>query len=141
MEIHWIDGNNKDRLELELTVEVYKDENGEYHIVGECDPFEITPNCGIGGEGNVHTLRNPYCFTMKNVNDDLNNYILGVDTELDRLVNYNNKSMSVELHSNNKSEVDNIATLKHKIKYCKNPLQKLNMEREMGRLIREMGRR
>ena len=30
-----------------------------------------------------------------------------------------------------------ITTLKSQLKHCKNPLQKLNMEREMNRLIRE----
>ena len=30
-----------------------------------------------------------------------------------------------------------ITTLKSQLKHCKNPLQKLNLEREMNRLIRE----
>ena len=34
-----------------------------------------------------------------------------------------------------------ITTLKSQLKHCKNPLQKLNMEREMNRLIREERRR
>lgn len=34
-----------------------------------------------------------------------------------------------------------IATLKSQLKHCKNPLQKLNMEREMNKLIRERNRR
>ena len=34
-----------------------------------------------------------------------------------------------------------ITTLKSQLKHCKNPLQKLNLEREMNRLIREKGRR
>ena len=32
-----------------------------------------------------------------------------------------------------------ITSIKSQLKYCKNPLQKLNMEREMNRLIREKG--
>lgn len=34
-----------------------------------------------------------------------------------------------------------ITSLKSQLKHCKNPLQKLNMEREMNRLIREKGRK
>ena len=34
-----------------------------------------------------------------------------------------------------------ITSLKSQLKHCKNPLQKLNMEREMNRLIREKRRR
>lgn len=34
-----------------------------------------------------------------------------------------------------------ITSIKSQLKHCKNPLQKLNMEREMSRLIREKGRR
>ena len=37
--------------------------------------------------------------------------------------------------------LDQITTIKSQLKYCKNPLQKLNMEREMNRLIREKERR
>ena len=33
-----------------------------------------------------------------------------------------------------------ITNLKSQLKHCKNPLQKLNLEREMNRLIREKGR-
>lgn len=44
-------------------------------------------------------------------------------------------------YSNNKSEVDEMKSIKHKIKYCKNSLEKLNLEREMNRLIRERNRR
>ena len=36
---------------------------------------------------------------------------------------------------------DQITSLKSQLKHCKNPLQKLNMEREMNRLIREKGRK
>lgn len=39
------------------------------------------------------------------------------------------------------STTDQITSLKSQLKHCKNPLQKLNMEREMNRLIREKGRR
>ena len=34
-----------------------------------------------------------------------------------------------------------IISLKSQLKHCKNPLQKLNMEREMNRLIRERNRK
>ena len=34
-----------------------------------------------------------------------------------------------------------ILTLKSQLKHCKNPLQKLNLEREMNKLMREKGRR
>ena len=34
---------------------------------------------------------------------------------------------------------DQITTIKSQLKHCKNPLQKLNLEREMNRLIREKG--
>ena len=34
-----------------------------------------------------------------------------------------------------------ITNLKSQLKHCKNPLQKLNLEREMNRLIREKGMR
>ena len=39
------------------------------------------------------------------------------------------------------STTDQITSLKSQLKHCKNPLQKLNMEREMNRLIREKGRK
>ena len=35
------------------------------------------------------------------------------------------------------STTDQITSLKSQLKHCKNPLQKLNMEREMNQLIRE----
>ena len=34
-----------------------------------------------------------------------------------------------------------ITSIKSQLKHCKNPLQKLNLEREMNRLIREKGRK
>ena len=43
----------------------------------------------------------------------------------------------VETPSSTKSQ---ITAIKSQLKHCKNPLQKLNMEREMNRLIREKGR-
>ena len=39
------------------------------------------------------------------------------------------------------STTDQITSIKSQLKYCKNPLQKLNMEREMNRLIRERNRK
>ena len=39
------------------------------------------------------------------------------------------------------STTDQITTIKSQLKHCKNPLQKLNMEREMNRLIRERNRK
>lgn len=38
------------------------------------------------------------------------------------------------------SSIDQITSIKSQLKHCKNPLQKLNLEREMNRLIREKGR-
>ena len=50
-------------------------------------------------------------------------------------------SQSIELFDEaNKyqpSATDQIITIKSQLKHCKNPLQKLNLEREMNRLIRE----
>ena len=43
-----------------------------------------------------------------------------------------------EVHSSIDAQ---ITSIKSQLKHCKNPLQKLNMEREMNRLIREKGRR
>lgn len=43
-----------------------------------------------------------------------------------------------EVHSSIDTQITN---LKSQLKHCKNPLQKLNMEREMNRLIREKRRR
>ena len=43
-----------------------------------------------------------------------------------------------ELYSSTDSR---ITSIKSQLKHCKNPLQKLNLEREMNRLIREKGRR
>ena len=43
-----------------------------------------------------------------------------------------------ELYSSTDSQ---ITSLKSQLKHCKNPLQKLNMEREMNRLIRERRRK
>ena len=43
-----------------------------------------------------------------------------------------------ELYSSTDSQ---ITSLKSQLKHCKNPLQKLNMEREMNRLIRERNRK
>lgn len=39
-----------------------------------------------------------------------------------------------EVHS---SSIDQITSIKSQLKHCKNPLQKLNIEREMNRLIKE----
>ena len=48
------------------------------------------------------------------------------------------KSVSVELEHLQPSNVESeILQLKSQLKHCKNPLQKLNMEREMNKLIRE----
>lgn len=46
-----------------------------------------------------------------------------------------------EEESKEPSTESRISILKSQLKYCKNPLQKLNMEREMNRLIRERNRR
>ena len=40
-----------------------------------------------------------------------------------------------------KPSLERITTIKSQLKHCNNPLQKLNMEREMNRLIREKGRK
>ena len=44
-----------------------------------------------------------------------------------------------EVTNQQTSTDDQITTIKSQLKHCKNPLQKLNMEREMNRLIREKG--
>ena len=53
---------------------------------------------------------------------------------------YNAFSIS-EVADQQPSIDDQITSLKSQLKYCKNPLQKLNMERKMNRLIREKERR
>ena len=50
--------------------------------------------------------------------------------------------MSFEMVSSTQPSIDTqITNLKSQLKHCKNPLQKLNLEREMNRLIREKGMR
>ena len=57
------------------------------------------------------------------------------------LVDFSNLVNS-EMISLEKPSIDTqIISLKSQLKHCKNPLQKLNMEREMNRLIREKERR
>ena len=47
-----------------------------------------------------------------------------------------------QLNDTHSSSVDTqITSIKSQLKHCNNPLQKLNMEREMNKLIREKGRR
>ena len=46
-----------------------------------------------------------------------------------------------EVTNQQPSTTDQITSIKSQLKHCKNPLQKLNLEREMNRLIREKGRR
>ena len=46
-----------------------------------------------------------------------------------------------ELMDNLPSIDTQITSIKSQLKHCKNPLQKLNLEREMNRLIREERRR
>ena len=86
--------------------------------------------------------------------DDVENYINKIDDEyiyrdMRNLKSYIDSGFSVsqsiglfdEANKYQPSTDSQITSLKSQLKHCKNPLQKLNMEREMNRLIREKGRR
>jgi hypothetical protein len=76
--------------------------------------------------------------------DEIENYIKSVNNVY---VYYGLGSMSLKELSDKWNEMSGkptdaqITTLKSQLKHCKNPLQKLNLEREIGRLIRERRRR
>ena len=82
--------------------------------------------------------------------DDVENYINKIDDEyiyrdMRNLKSYIDSGFSVsqsmglfdEANKYQPSTTDQITSLKSQLKHCKNPLQKLNMEREMNQLIRE----
>ena len=86
--------------------------------------------------------------------DDVENYINKIDDEyiyrdMRNLKSYIDSGFSVsqsiglfdEANKYQPSTTDQITTIKSQLKHCKNPLQKLNMEREMNRLIRERNRK
>lgn len=64
--------------------------------------------------------------------DKLATFYPYVETEniLQNLSNELNKSIEIPV-------TDRISTIKSQLKHCKSPLQKLNLEREMNKLIRE----
>ena len=74
---------------------------------------------------------------------DVEDYINRVQFTKDGFFMIDFASLS-DLHfeeSNQSNNQDRITQLKSQLKHCKNLLQKLNIEREMNRLIRERGRR
>lgn len=86
--------------------------------------------------------------------DDVENYINKIDDEyiycdMRNLKSYIDSGFSVsqsmelfdEAHKYQPSLDSQITTIKSQLKHCKNPLQKLNMEREINRLIRERNRK
>ena len=87
--------------------------------------------------------------------DDVETYINKIDDkhiyycDMRNLKQYIDSGFSVaqsmelfdEANKYQPSTTDQITSLKSQLKYCKNPLQKLNMEREMNRLIKERNRR
>jgi len=78
-----------------------------------------------------------YYFDMRNI---LNIYD-GVSISLRSLYDITEEFSDEYIEQVKPSTTDQITTIKSQLKHCKNPLQKLNMEREMNRLIRERNRK
>lgn len=77
--------------------------------------------------------------------DEIENYITKIEDKCDY---YDLGSLSLKELSDEWNKLkgeppihDQIASLKSQLKHCKNLLQKLNMEREMGRLIKERNKK